>query len=517
MIKRGMSISAKLGVGSGLLLLVAVGTFGVFNAIQTRRIIDNATQRLKSEYAQGMRRCGKPQMRLLIASSRVALQQKSFGGLQAIVRDMIKRDERVLEIVLVDPAGQVLVSHDPSKIGTKAVNWMQTLPGVTTWTESHVKYGGTNALIFAAPVGVAKRRVGIVAMAFALSSVQKQLEEAEQAKEREMTTIIRNTLVLGLFLLVLAILVAIVQGISISTPIKRLAEQATKISKGDLRSRVEVERRDELGVLGDRFNLMTKHLITLLKQTTSKATMEKELEVAAAIQATLVPDASLIELDGLRIAGHFEPATQCGGDWWSYYRLPDKRVLLLIGDVTGHGVASAMITAAVKGAVNTMVDMSDAQLSLSVLLRSMNSAINDAAKGKFTMTCFAAIYDAITRELTYANAGHNLPYIYEQQSQFLQTLVASGNRLGDLDFAQQLVETRQLESGDTLVFYTDGIVECENRRSEQYGDRRFRSSIKENGYLDPVELRDALVDQARRFRDGAAPKDDLTVVVTKVD
>jgi sigma-B regulation protein RsbU (phosphoserine phosphatase) len=145
-----------------------------------------------------------------------------------------------------------------------------------------------------------------------------------------------------------------------------------------------------------------------------KPRWKKELEVASAIQATLVPDSSLVEVEGISFAGYFEPATQCGGDWWSYYEMPDEKLLVIIGDVTGHGVASAMITAAAKGSATTMMDVTAGDLTLPALLKSLNAAIHDAAKGRFVMTCFASIYDPKTRQLTYANAGHNFPYIYQK-------------------------------------------------------------------------------------------------------
>src|SRR6185436_19032262 len=116
--------------------------------------------------------------------------------------------------------------------------------------------------------------------------------------------------------------------------------------------------------------------------------LEKELEVARAIQETLVPSGELFDRQVLRLCGHFQPATQCGGDWWTVHDLPDGRILVTIGDVTGHGVPSAMITAAAKAACDVVRALDGAHLTPGRLLSVINRAIFEAARRKFVMTCF---------------------------------------------------------------------------------------------------------------------------------
>src|SRR5207244_8208632 len=105
---------------------------------------------------------------------------------------------------------------------------------------------------------------------------------------------------------------------------------------------------DEIGILGENFNFMADQLVVLLQQTAEKARLEQELEVARTIQETLVPPNDPVSNGFFKFACYFQPASQSGGDWWTWHQLVGDKVLVVIGDVTGHGVPSAMITAAAK-------------------------------------------------------------------------------------------------------------------------------------------------------------------------
>src|SRR4029453_2324771 len=110
-----------------------------------------------------------------------------------------------------------------------------------------------------------------------------------------------------------------------------------------------------------------------------------------------------------------------------------------------------------------------ARLTVSQLLALMNHAIFESAKRKFVMTCFASIIDPKAHTITYANAGHNFPYLFRHgvgEANEFQVLMSRGNRLGDLEESTYAEKSHPLQAGDVLVWYTDGIVECENERGE---------------------------------------------------
>ncbi len=199
--------------------------------------------------------------------------------------------------------------------------------------------------------------------------------------------------------------------------------------------------------------------------------------------------------------------------------MPDGRVLVVIGDVTGHGVPSAMITAAAKAACDVVRATEGNQLTVTRLLEVMNRAIFESAKRKFVMTCFASIFDPKKGTITYANAGHNFPYLFRPsvgEGNDFQVLMSRGNRLGDLEESTYAEKVHQLQPNDILVWYTDGIVECENDRGEEYGEKRFRAAIRRAADLEPVQMRESVVGAAGAFFGERARKDDITMVFARI-
>src|SRR5262249_61928433 len=137
----------------------------------------------------------------------------------------------------------------------------------------------------------------------------------------------------------------------------------------------------------------------------------------------------------------------------------------------------------------------------------------------FVMTCFASIAATKKRTITYANAGHNSPYLFragEDGKGEFGSLMIRGNRLGDLRESKYEAKTTELVPGDILVWYTDGIVECENGTGEEYGEKRFRASVRRAAALDAGEMRDAIVADATSYFGDAPRKDDITMIVGRI-
>jgi len=178
-----------------------------------------------------------------------------------------------------------------------------------------------------------------------------------------------------------------------------------------------------------------------------------------------------------------------------------------------------MITAAAKAACDVVRATDGDRLTVTHLLEIMNRAIFESAKRKFVMTCFASILDPRRHTITYANAGHNFPYLFRPgaaDGNDFQVLMSRGNRLGDLEESTYIEKTQPLTQGDVLVWYTDGIVECENDRGEEYGEKRFRAAIRRAADLDPVAMRESVVGAAGQFFGDRPRKDDITMVFARI-
>lgn len=267
------------------------------------------------------------------------------------------------------------------------------------------------------------------------------------------------------------------------------------------------EVRVQLMALADR-------LVQLLYDTAERASLKKQLEVARAVQQMLVPGEDVIERGSLRLASHFQPAAECGGDWWTFHDLPDGRLLTVIGDVTGHGISSAIITGAAKAACDLARALGGERLTTGELLRLMNSCIHEAGKQRFLMTCAACIFEPATRALTLANAGHPFPYLVRNGA--VRQLASHGSPLGASSAAEYPSTTVSLEQGDTLLWFTDGVTECENEAREQFTDKRLRALFQSVAALAPEQARDLIVEAVSRFRGDHPLDDDMTLVVARV-
>jgi serine phosphatase RsbU (regulator of sigma subunit) len=519
--RRGASISVKMIATSTLLILIIVALFGILNVVNTGRTFDEQAGRQRETFVSQLQKRGQAQAKDLVQASKSAVLENNYSTLQGFVPEIASDDPEVEWVFVADKDGMALAHSDKNVNGRPVSDPVakELVAAKDMVTKESVSAKGGKLYVFSRPLLEGGQRVGTVALAYSLKLLDDNLKKMEREKEAAFQAAWVRTALIGLFFVLVGTALAIFQGLRISRPLKMLAWRADQIARGDLETRVEVQSSDEIGMLGENFNYMADRLLILMRETAEKATLEKELEVARTIQETLVPPPDLVERQFIKLAGYFMPASQCGGDWWTVHDMPDGRLLVVIGDVTGHGVPSAMITAAAKAACDVVRATEGSQLTVTRLLEVMNRAIFESAKRKFVMTCFASILDPRARTITYANAGHNFPYLFRPQGgdgTDFQVLMSRGNRLGDLEDSSYSEKTQPLMPGDVLVWYTDGIVECENPSGEEYGEKRFRAAIRRASELDPLQMRESVVGAAGQFFADRARKDDITMVFARI-
>ena len=281
--------------------------------------------------------------------------------------------------------------------------------------------------------------------------------------------------------------------------------------------------REELDFLGKITEQLAATLIyaRMHAEVNRRVAAQKEVELAAAVQRAFVPGGDFVDCGSVQLSGLWAPATQCGGDWWSVHQLPDGRVLVLIGDVTGHGVAAAMITAAAKGCYDIAERLMGNDFDLVRLLDLLDSSVRLMGAERLHMTCFATLLDPDGGKVEFANAGHSVPYIcrpLDDGGIDLGALVARGNPLGSQGESPHRARSRDLAPGDILVWYTDGIVECTDPERKQFGDRRLQRLLRKIDRLEPNPraVRDHIVRAVVAFQKDQAPDDDITLVVARV-
>lgn len=334
----------------------------------------------------------------------------------------------------------------------------------------------------------------------------------------------RNVLIVAAVILLGGMLMAAIQGMRLARPISELTEQAARIAGGDLGRRVPAGRSDELGVLADKFNFMADQIGLLLIEQAKKATLEHEMSLARSVQQSMLPPHSLESFAHLKVVGYCAPASSCGGDWWMYRKLSGGRMLIVVGDATGHGIHSAMIASTARGAVEALAALDEKLLVPEQVLRAIDSAIRNVGEHHVLMTAFAAVADSATGILQYANAGQNFPYIVRCKEGVLGEaviLATSGNPLGDREIPLEIRSgSRELYRGDVFVCFTDGLVERANPAGSLFGDRRLLKAMRSQ----PVEsdaalvaLRERVVKAVEHHAEGEVAGDDVTFVMCQYD
>jgi sigma-B regulation protein RsbU (phosphoserine phosphatase) len=330
--------------------------------------------------------------------------------------------------------------------------------------------------------------------------------------------LVAKSLLFFIALLASTVVISLMASVQLTSTIRQLFDATQKVAQGSFDINVKAHSDDEVGGLARSFNLMAKEVARLMTETAEKARMANELATVKTVQETLFPEASH-DFGDFQIVGHFEPASECGGDWWNYSMVGDK-LFCWIGDATGHGAPAALITGAARSAaaiIETMPDMTPAR-AMSV----MNRAIGETSKGKIMMTFFICMIDLKSGKFTYSNASHDPPYLLRvppdgkvTRKTFVPLIEKSGPRLGDIAKAVYEDVEVQLEPGDMILMYTDGIVDLKSPTGETWGERNFLNNVaKASQAGDDASVKmEHLKTQIQAYRNNAQLLDDITLVM----
>lgn len=333
-------------------------------------------------------------------------------------------------------------------------------------------------------------------------------------------TLAERFILLGLIAIGVAILFSVIFSKSLVAPLTRLTAATEKVAGGDFELQLPVKSRDEIGVLSSSFNVMSEKIQSLIQESVEKTRLEGELAIASTVQQTLIPPEEYSD-PRISIVSHYESAAECGGDWWGFFGV-GNRVSLMIADATGHGLPSALITAAARSCYSVMQKLAqeDPEFTFSpgAMLSYANRVVYDAAHGQIMMTFFNGVIDFDQQTLTYASAGHNPPWLFSQKSDGTfkqQSLVAKGMRLGEKKEVPDYKErTISFSKNDILFLYTDGIIEGTNLAGEQFGKKRVKSLLESHLSAGTTAMRDHLISEFKEHNADKAYDDDVTLAIT---
>jgi len=323
---------------------------------------------------------------------------------------------------------------------------------------------------------------------------------------------VRELAISGVGILILAVIVAylaIWRAQKITRPIMQITESGKRLIRGDFSAQVDIRTGDELQDLGEIFNSTGPKL-------QERQRMKHSLQLAKEIQQHLLPLESPV-IEGFDIAGHSIYCEETGGDYYDFIELTElgnSKVGIALGDVSGHGIGSALLMSSVRGLLRSHAGLHG--MELGKLLGELNThLIRDVGAGQF-MTLFYGIIDGANRTLSWISGGHGPTFWLRGNRGNIVELESTGIPLGVLeDASYDLSDEIVLKSGDIVLIGTDGIWEGRNSKGEMFGQQRMRDLMQLNSKKSASEIYSAVVDAVNKFRRNAPQEDDITLVVIK--
>jgi serine phosphatase RsbU (regulator of sigma subunit) len=255
------------------------------------------------------------------------------------------------------------------------------------------------------------------------------------------------------------------------------------------------------------------HQAEIYSQALAYQRVTQELTLAGKIQASFLPD-ELPSLTGWQLAVTILPARETSGDFFDFIPLEGGKQGILIADVTDKGVGAALYMALSRTLIRTYAIEFGDDPQPDVVFFAANGRILKDARANLFVTAFYGILDPQTGELTYCNAGHNPPYLlHHQGDQRIQMLGQTGMPIGIEEDTLWEKATVQIDRGDVLVLYTDGIPDAQNKQGEFFEDRLLQKSILESSLLSAQDVQDKILGAVQNFVGEEPQFDDITLMV----
>ena len=248
----------------------------------------------------------------------------------------------------------------------------------------------------------------------------------------------------------------------------------------------------------------------LLLEVIEKERLQKELQVAAEIQNLLIPQ-KLPKIKNMDISATYLPCQEISGDFYNVIPLGNKRYAFVVADVSGKGIPGAMVVSNMQATLRAYLEQSE---NLLLIVSKLNTCIIDQTTDDRYITFFIGIYDESKMTLEYVNCGHNPPLWYRKKKG-IDKLKIGGIFIGFLPFEYKS-EKIQLESGDIIAFFTDGLIEAMNKKEEEFGEDNVIRIIKKNNNSNSKIIQKDLIDSVKKHIGDKKLDDDFTLVITKI-
>ena len=348
---------------------------------------------------------------------------------------------------------------------------------------------------------------------------------------------------------VLALLAAAWMTRAVTGTVHKLYRGTEFIRRGDFSHRVRVPSHDQLGELAGSFNDMAANIESLLHERVERERLEREVEIAAEVQAQLFPR-GVPALRTVTISADCRAARGVAGDYYDYIEIAPGLLTLALGDVSGKGISASLVMSNLQAALRAQTTITAERLEIAERAISVSAGSSSSSGGSSKLlahvvadadldgavsritanineqlcrstdsnrfaTLFLAIYEERTRTLRYTNAGHNAPFLVRADGR-VEQLVTGGIMVGAFDWANYEESSVRLEKGDLLLIFSDGITEAESSESgEEYGEERLMKLAIRHRRMHAAELQHAIFDEIEHWSDTQDRTDDQTLVIVK--
>ena len=519
-----LPLGVKMTLASTLLVALLVTALGYLHTLVLRDVQAERRDQMRATFEAMVMMRAETRAADLAVAVRDALEGTELGTLSTVVHGLVATDPGVVFARIADREGRILADStrpvdvaELSRVAGVPLSELLTPAAYVAAEEDRRLLHVRQPIVADAQPGAEAR--GVVIFGYDLAPLDQELATIDAQRRDSTRRSLRYTLLIDGIALLLGALFSLFAAQRFASPIRRLAATAARIARGNLDARVAVTTSDEVGTLGHQFNHMADRVQELLDEAVSKAELERELNVAREIQSVLVPAPGLHSAPGIEVAGHYEPASLCGGDFWDLATLPRGRSNIVIGDVTGHGVPAAMLTATAKASIDTLRQIHAENLQVAETMRVLDRVIRETGRGTYFMTAIAAVLDSTQGTLFFTGAGHppGLLLRWTESGLKVKRLVARGNRLGDGRPGGFEARRVRVEAGDLVIWYTDGLTEAVNGEGAQFGTRRLlRLLSRLDTGSGPEEVVRRVTGELDGFRNGTPLEDDVTLVVGRV-
>jgi sigma-B regulation protein RsbU (phosphoserine phosphatase) len=436
--------------------------------------------------------------------------------LEGVATDLGPIDVTLSQRVEGDSARMaVRIGSNDYKAVARVMTHKRTLPAANSWTDPLVEGFSKLEATYLSGTGEVERNHPVFAFFQARNS---QLNRRIFASVGEFSDAklfgLQIVSVIFLLIEIVALVIGVVLTQAITRTVSSLYRATQFVQEGNFSHRVRVERKDQLGVLGESFNSMTGSISRLINEQKQLQRLENEIFIAREVQDQLFPR-NLPQVHGVDVEAICRAARSVSGDYYDFIQLGTTHVAFAIADISGKGISAALLMASLQAALRSQLlvpgseDMSTAELVARLNIHLVRNTGDD----RFA-TFFVAIYDTVSRRLRYTNAGHLPAFCLSD---------GGAARLGEGGIVLGVMEDYPFEEGSitvppdsVLIGYSDGLIEPENAYGEQFGIPRLEAAAQRVRQLSPRKIAEALMTATEEWAGEAEQADDMTVIVAKL-